>query len=156
MSITGRNPFYIRDDNGYIVERGFAVDGAEIIPGPHKMLVWGEPPEEAEGADPLNYTVYDGGIILRDGDGPVADYELGPQERIEYAERKSPGEFGQYSSLKPEPIWVIEAWGLNHHEAEALAHLVRHRRKDGKLDLEKAVWWIQRLIANEYPAVAEA
>ena len=61
----------------------------------------------------------------------------------------APGETGQYSSLSPEPITVIESWGLNFHEAQVLKYLSRHRRKNGIEDLQKARWYLDRLIERE-------
>ena len=62
---------------------------------------------------------------------------------------KAPGEDGHYSRFTPEPIEVAEAWGLNHHQASALAYLVKYDAKGGVEDLEKAIWYIERLIALE-------
>lgn len=62
----------------------------------------------------------------------------------------APGENGHYSQFSPEPVDVFWAWGLDHWQAEAIAHLVRYEMKDGRLDLEKAVWWIQDLIRRKY------
>lgn len=59
----------------------------------------------------------------------------------------SPGEFGQYSQYQPEPIDVIEAWGLPFHEATILQYVIRHRRKNGVEDLKKARFYLDRLIA---------
>ena len=53
-----------------------------------------------------------------------------------------------YTCLKPEPIEVIEAWGLNAHEAQILKYLSRWRRKGGIEDLQKCRWWIDRLIGH--------
>lgn len=63
----------------------------------------------------------------------------------------APGEGGWYSRFYPEPIDIIEAWNLDHHQAEALTYLVRHDMKNGKEDLEKAIWYIERLIEWKYP-----
>ena len=67
----------------------------------------------------------------------------------------APGEHGQYSSLSPEPIDVIESWGLNFHEAQVLKYLSRHRRKGGVEDLQKAEWYLRRLIERESGGVAQ-
>ena len=61
----------------------------------------------------------------------------------------APGETGQYSSLKPEPIEVMEAWGMNFHEAQVLKYISRYPRKGGVEDLKKAQWFLNRLIARE-------
>ena len=62
----------------------------------------------------------------------------------------APGEHGHYSRFSPEPVEVFWAWGLDHWQCEAIAHIVRYDEKDGRLDLEKAVWWINDLIARKY------
>ena len=51
-----------------------------------------------------------------------------------------------YVHLDPEPIAVIEAWELPFHEAQVLKYLARYRHKNGKEDLEKAKWYLERLI----------
>lgn len=62
----------------------------------------------------------------------------------------APGEYGQYASLYPQPVDVIEAWGLPWHLGDAIAYIARAPRKGGKLDLEKAIWHIQREIDRLY------
>lgn len=55
-----------------------------------------------------------------------------------------------YSSLKPQPIEVIEAWGLDFHRANVLKYLARAGKKQGqpeKDDLLKALFYLQRYIA---------
>lgn len=56
-----------------------------------------------------------------------------------------------YKTLKPEPIEVIEAWGLDFRLANAVKYIARQGRKtpDGRKDLEKAIWYIQRYIDKE-------
>lgn len=58
-----------------------------------------------------------------------------------------------YRNLTPEPIDVIESWGLDFRLANALKYISRQGRKtpDGRADLEKAIWYIQRFIDKEYP-----
>jgi hypothetical protein len=59
-----------------------------------------------------------------------------------------------YQSLSPQPIEVIEAWGLEYHLACALKYIARAGRKEGvssKQDLEKAVWYIKRWIETNDP-----
>jgi hypothetical protein len=63
----------------------------------------------------------------------------------------APGEGGWYSRFAPQPIDVIEAWGLDHHQAEIITYLVRHDMKNGREDLEKAMWYLQRYIDWKYP-----
>jgi hypothetical protein len=56
-----------------------------------------------------------------------------------------------YARLNPEPVDVIEAWGLekNWYRASALKYLARAGYKDSSpegtaVDLEKAAWHLQR------------
>lgn len=63
-----------------------------------------------------------------------------------------------YQSLTPQPIEVIEAWGLGFHLANAVKYIARAGRKEGvsaKQDLEKAAWYLKRFIEiqkHESPA----
>lgn len=77
-------------------------------------------------------------------DGAEAWVQIDPA-----AEKPAPGEFGQYSALNPQPIEVIEAWGMGYHEATVLKYLSRWRRKGGVEDLRKASWFLTRLIELE-------
>lgn len=45
-----------------------------------------------------------------------------------------------------QPIEVVEAWGLNYHEGNILKYLSRWKRKGGTEDLEKLVWYANRLL----------
>lgn len=51
-----------------------------------------------------------------------------------------------YANKHPEPIEVIESWGLGFHEGCVLKYLARWKEKGGKEDLEKALWYLQRLV----------
>jgi hypothetical protein len=56
-----------------------------------------------------------------------------------------------YSSLKPEPLEVIEGWGLPFHEAQVLKYIARAGLKGGSEkileDLHKARFYLDRRIA---------
>lgn len=54
-----------------------------------------------------------------------------------------------YRDLKPEPIEVIESWGLPFHLGNVLKYLARFRAKDGLQDLKKSLWYLERYIAFE-------
>lgn len=57
------------------------------------------------------------------------------------------GEENPYETIK-----VIEAWGLNFNLGTAVKYIPRAGKKPGEdylTDLRKAVWYIQREIANE-------
>lgn len=64
-----------------------------------------------------------------------------------------------YASMKPEPIEVVEAWGLNFYRANALKYIARAGKKDttkeGTIkDLEKAISYLRREVnaLNGQPA----
>lgn len=45
-----------------------------------------------------------------------------------------------------EPIELIEAQGLGFHEGNIVKYVTRWQKKGGLHDLEKAKWYIERLI----------
>lgn len=56
-----------------------------------------------------------------------------------------------YASLYPEPITVIEGWGLGFHLGNAVKYLARAGRKDPDKEIEdcrKAIWYIERHIQS--------
>lgn len=50
-----------------------------------------------------------------------------------------------------QPVEFIQANKLNFFEGSAVKYITRHRLKNGKQDLEKAIHYIQMLIEFEYP-----
>lgn len=55
-----------------------------------------------------------------------------------------------YTRLSPEPLDVIEAWGLDFHTGQAIKYIARAGHKDENTavqDLEKAVFYLQRRVA---------
>lgn len=57
-----------------------------------------------------------------------------------------------YRDLQPEPIDVIEGWGLGFHLAQVIKYVARAGRKDPSKrleDLRKAAWYLERLIRKE-------
>lgn len=51
-----------------------------------------------------------------------------------------------YQAMKIQPIDYIEANQLGFHEGNVIKYVTRWRRVDGLKDLEKAEWYVQRLI----------
>lgn len=45
-------------------------------------------------------------------------------------------------------IDVIEDWNLTYHEGNVLKYLSRWKHKGGIVDLQKAKWYLERLISN--------
>lgn len=56
-----------------------------------------------------------------------------------------------YKSMKIQPIEYAMANGFNMCEGNVLKYISRHRRKNGREDLEKAKHMIDLLIEMEYP-----
>lgn len=50
-----------------------------------------------------------------------------------------------------QPIDVIDAFHLDFYEGNALKYLLRHGKKNGKEDLEKAIHYIEMIIERRYP-----
>jgi hypothetical protein len=66
-----------------------------------------------------------------------------------------------YSQYDPEPIEVIEAWGLDYHSGNVLKYIARAPHKgDAIRDLKKARWYLNRRIQilehPENPPVPDA
>jgi hypothetical protein len=53
-----------------------------------------------------------------------------------------------YSKRKIQPFQVIDDWGLDFY---ALKYLARHKDKNGKEDLLKAIHYINEVIKRQYP-----
>jgi len=54
-----------------------------------------------------------------------------------------------YRSNGMEVIDVIEAFKLNFFEGNIIKYILRHGKKNGLEDLNKAKWYLERLIENE-------
>ena len=57
-----------------------------------------------------------------------------------------------YTHLDPEPLDLITGWRLTYLEGNVVKYLARHRHKNGKEDLLKAQFYLNRLIKDEYGA----
>ena len=51
-----------------------------------------------------------------------------------------------YKNLNPEPIDVIEAWGLDFTLGNVIKYIARYKNKGGITDLKKAQWFLNRFI----------
>lgn len=57
-----------------------------------------------------------------------------------------------YTRLSPQPIEIIEAWGLDFHLANAVKYIARAGQKPGasaESDLRKAIWYIRRKLGEQ-------
>ena len=58
-----------------------------------------------------------------------------------------------YRKLKPEPIEIIEAWGLNFHLGNAIKYIARSSYKGTKKqDIQKAIWYLERELERNHDA----
>jgi len=56
-----------------------------------------------------------------------------------------------YKNMKIQPLEYSMANGLNACEHSVVKYVSRHRQKNGRQDLEKAIDMLQKLIEFEYP-----
>ena len=57
---------------------------------------------------------------------------------------------GHYKDMPIQPIEFIQKNGLGWCEGNAIKYVCRHRNKNGKQDIEKAIHYLQLLIEQEY------
>ena len=57
---------------------------------------------------------------------------------------------GSHYSMDIQPIDYIEANNLTFNEGNVIKYVSRHRTKNGKEDLLKAMWYIKRILEKEY------
>jgi hypothetical protein len=75
---------------------------------------------------------------------PGGGYYVGQYRPI--AEQPSAISPPHYSRLSIEPIDVIESWDLPYALGCVLKYIARYRNKNGKEDLQKAQWYLNRYI----------
>lgn len=56
-----------------------------------------------------------------------------------------------YTGCKIQPRDYANANGFNYDECNVLRYLTRHRRKNGRQDIEKAIHCLQLILESEYP-----
>ena len=55
-----------------------------------------------------------------------------------------------YQDMAVQPFEFLRQNNVPHAEGEIIYHVLRHRSKYGRKDLEKAMHWIQLIIESEY------
>lgn len=55
-----------------------------------------------------------------------------------------------YKDCGIQPIEYIHANGLDYFEGNAVKYITRHRKKNGKADIEKAIHYLELLLELEY------
>jgi hypothetical protein len=58
-----------------------------------------------------------------------------------------------YKDLTIQPVEFCQRNGFNYCESAAIKYIIRHKAKNGRQDLEKAIHYLQLLIELEYPEV---
>lgn len=75
-------------------------------------------------------------------------------EYVEYNEDTSPlnkqVSGTHYKDCGIQPIEYIHANGLNYFEGNAVKYITRHRKKNGKADIEKAIHYLELMLELEY------
>lgn len=59
---------------------------------------------------------------------------------------------GHYKDMKIQPVEFIHANKIPYIEGCVIKYVCRHRSKNGKQDIEKAIHFLQLLIEQEYPS----
>lgn len=77
------------------------------------------------------------------------------QEEKEVSARDMQVGGSHYKDMKIQPSDFIMANNLSWYAGNAVKYICRHSSKGGKIDLEKAIHYIQLLIEHEYPEVPE-
>lgn len=62
---------------------------------------------------------------------------------------------GTHYKTTIQPVEYIHANGLNFFEGNVIKYITRHHSKGGKVNLEKAIHYIEMLIQFEYPEKTE-
>jgi hypothetical protein len=56
-----------------------------------------------------------------------------------------------YKGMKIQHVEFVHANGIPYIEANAIKYICRHRQKNGRQDIEKAIHYLQILLDLEYP-----
>lgn len=56
-----------------------------------------------------------------------------------------------YKTMKIQHVEFIHANGIPYIEANAIKYICRHKQKNGRQDIEKAIHYLQILLELEYP-----
>lgn len=58
-----------------------------------------------------------------------------------------------YKNMPIQPAEFCQRNGLNYCESNVVKYVSRHRQKNGREDIEKAIHYLQLLIEMEYPEI---
>lgn len=74
---------------------------------------------------------------------------VGVEEAVQSALNKQVSG-SHYKDCAIQPIEYIHANNLNYFEGNAIKYITRHRKKNGKADLEKAIHYLELMLELEY------
>jgi hypothetical protein len=80
--------------------------------------------------------------LIEDGQVISQNEENKPLEKVNHPNHYG-GENNVYEAIK-----IIEAHDLNFVEGNVIKYLLRYKKKNGYEDLEKALWYMVRLVEN--------
>jgi hypothetical protein len=88
---------------------------------------------------------YSSSGYMRTNSGPLNSGPVITREEYEYKPPENdlvnkPAHY-QYSNLQP--VEVIRAWDLNFALGNVIKYICRSKRKNGLIDLEKALWYLR-------------
>lgn len=75
---------------------------------------------------------------------------------VEHTSEQNPISPQHYARLTPQPIEVIEAWGLPWSLGNVVKYVARYDAKGGLEDLRKAAWYLDHYIQRNTLAVPES
>lgn len=82
-------------------------------------------------------------------DGTFKFVDVKPQDtQISALDKQVSG--NHYKNCGIQPIEYIHANSLNYFEGNAVKYITRHRKKNGKADIEKAIHYLELLLEMEY------
>lgn len=58
---------------------------------------------------------------------------------------------GHYKAMKIQHVEFVHANSIPYIEANAIKYICRHKSKNGRQDIEKAIHYLQILLQLEYP-----
>ena len=61
-----------------------------------------------------------------------------------------------YRSLAIQPVEFIQRNSFNYCEAAAIKYICRHRAKNGRQDIEKAIHYLELLLELEYETISQS
>lgn len=94
----------------------------------------------------IGYGLFDDLRPEREADPDYAEEVEGGDPAPEWTQ-KSPSHYGEESI---QPVEYIQRNGLDFFEGNVIKYVTRHKHKDGRRDIEKAIHYLEMILANRY------